>query len=701
MIGSSIGHYEIREQLGKGGMGVVYRAWDSRLDRDVAIKRVIMDGAGAERAKRFLREARLASSLNHPGIVTIFEIKEFEGASYLVMEFVRGRALNSLIPAQGLPVPQVIRWATEIAEALNAAHAAGVVHRDLKPPNIMITDEGRVKVLDFGLAKRETSSISSEVLATETLLTQEGRVVGTPAYMSPEQATGEPLDARSDIFTFGIVLYEMLAGARPFGGQSRSEVMRGVIGVDPPPLSGRRTEVPSGLSDLVASCLMKRPADRPQSMRDVIMRLDALSATPPSRGVFGKLGWIIAALMLVTTIAAAVLIYQQRPVLGAREQYRQGAALLERHDLGDNLDRAIRLFESAAQSQPDWAMPHAGLALAYAQRYRVSPDASWLTRAEASAAQAVQREPMLAASQIAAGAVAYRGGKLTDARKSLERAIELEPSNANAHRWLGVTLEGLKDPKAQAELERAVALAPGDWEAGLALGTLHFRAGRYDAAAKEVERTRNLVPDNAIVMRSLGGIYVFQNRLDDAATVLQRALEIQPSASVYTNLGTVRLRKGRFAEAASAYQRAIELGANQHMNWGNLGDANRWIPGNRDKAQEAFSTAIALARKWVADHPADDAVRTMLAQYLAKHGDKQEALDRIKSLEGEANISPGGLMNLAVASEVSGDRARALRLLERGLDRGLKLIEAEQDYDLVKLREDPAYQRLAARFSRP
>ena len=218
MIGTTLSHYKIEDRLGQGGMGVVYRATDTRLGRVVAIKVITPDAAGdRDRRDRFLREARAAFALNHPNIVTIHEVDHANGIDFLVMELVAGRPLNEMIPRTGLLVERALSLGEQIADALAVAHASGIVHRDVKPANIVISDSGQAKMLDFGLAKVLAPADPAADTMTGAPGTQLGVVVGTIAYMSPEQAQGRPISDRSDIFSFGAVLYEMLAGRRPFG----------------------------------------------------------------------------------------------------------------------------------------------------------------------------------------------------------------------------------------------------------------------------------------------------------------------------------------------------------------------------------------------------------------------------------------------------------------------------------------------------
>jgi eukaryotic-like serine/threonine-protein kinase len=223
----AISHYEILEKLGEGGMGVVWKARDTRLERFVALKLLAASKtADPARRQRFVQEARAASALNHPRIITIYEIDRSDGpdgADFIAMEFVPGRTLDQLVPAKGLRISEVLKYAIQIADALAAAHAAGIVHRDLKPANVMVTEKGDVKVLDFGLAKLMENPTITEADRTKTVVTnlpntEEGTILGTASYMSPEQAEGKKVDVRSDVFSFGVLLYEMLTGHRAFQG---------------------------------------------------------------------------------------------------------------------------------------------------------------------------------------------------------------------------------------------------------------------------------------------------------------------------------------------------------------------------------------------------------------------------------------------------------------------------------------------------
>jgi len=278
--GTKLGPYEIQSLLGAGGMGEVYRAHDSRLDRTVAIKVLPASfSADRERLQRFAQEARAAAALNHPNILSIFDIGEAQGAPYVVSELLEGETLRERLRNGPLPIRRVIDYALQVARGLAAAHDKGIVHRDLKPENLFLTHDGRVKILDFGLAKltRPEAPSGSGDAPTVQVATEAGLVMGTAGYMSPEQVRGKPADNRSDIFTFGAILYEMITGKRAFHGETSADTMSAILKEETPELSETTRNVPPGLERIVRHCMEKHPTQRFQSAGDLAFDLDALT----------------------------------------------------------------------------------------------------------------------------------------------------------------------------------------------------------------------------------------------------------------------------------------------------------------------------------------------------------------------------------------------------------------------------------------
>jgi serine/threonine protein kinase len=328
--GTRLGPYEVLSPLGAGGMGEVYRARDTRLGRDVAIKVLPASFASdKDRLHRFEQEASAAGTLNHPNILSIHDVGTHDGAPYVVSELLEGDTLRRRLSGTALPQRRAIDYALQLANGLAAAHEKGIVHRDLKPENVFITKDGRVKILDFGLAKliQVNGNEAQSNVPTRRADTDPGIVLGTVGYMSPEQVRGRPLDHRSDIFAFGAILYEMLSGQRAFRGDSPADTMSAILREDPPDLSSTNHTVSTALERLVDHCLEKNPEERFHSARDLAFALEALSAStasftetvtiataPPRRlGRRELISWSLASLLFVSAVVLAVLAFRTKP----------------------------------------------------------------------------------------------------------------------------------------------------------------------------------------------------------------------------------------------------------------------------------------------------------------------------------------------------------------------------------------------------
>ena len=319
--GSRLGPYEILSALGAGGMGEVYRARDARLQRDVAIKVLsVAFSADPDRLRRFEQEARAAAALNHPNILVVHDVGLEAGTTFVVSELLEGQTLRDTLQRGALPVRKAIDYAVQIARGLAAAHDKGIVHRDLKPENLFVTADGRVKILDFGLAKLIDPSVwvaEGSNQATEPGLTSPGIIVGTVGYMAPEQVQGNQVDARTDLFALGCVMYEMLSGARPFVGGTAIDTMSAILRDDPPDLSGSGgTAIPMGLERVVRHCLEKDPAERFQSARDVAFALGEMTSmsgsSPATRIPIGAKRWSLVGLFLTVLLMGSWIVWRER-----------------------------------------------------------------------------------------------------------------------------------------------------------------------------------------------------------------------------------------------------------------------------------------------------------------------------------------------------------------------------------------------------
>jgi eukaryotic-like serine/threonine-protein kinase len=755
--GSKLGPYEIVSILGAGGMGEVYLAHDARLSRDVAIKVLPADRTLDEAARqRFLREARAASALNHPNIITIYESDSHNGVAFIAMEYVKGNSVAELLRERPLADSEATAYATQIADALAKAHAAGIIHRDLKPGNVMVTEDGLVKVLDFGLAKLETVAQratagtggppSSE--ETASLLSMPGTTLGTLSYMSPEQARGEPTDARSDIFSFGVVLFEMLTRELPFTGENLLAMLHSLHFGAPKDIRYLRPDLPLQLASIAGHCLQKLPDDRYQGAAEIARDLRSGGAS----GMAFKIGSTSAAglqtaaqssataqsissasvaqtaaqrsprkwkresgLALLVLLAALIAIPAVRHSITAlweKPQQASNAAnvavpdnpfalrtqaqtYLDRWDLADNVDRSITLLNRAIELDKDYAPAYASLTSAYFEKNRLHADPQWAKQAAQSAARALQLNNELADSHIAAGLAAMLAAKNDDAEKEFHKAADLDPRSAKPHRWAGLLFNAMgKNKQAEDEQIRALALDPGDWRARMNLGLLYYKTARYPEAAAAWEQVKKLTPDNFYVLNNLAGVYMMMDRDEDAAAALQRSLEIKPAPNNYSNLGTLRFSQGRYADAIPAFEKAVNLDANNYLVWGNLGDAYRWAPGQRAKAAPAYQNAIRLVRAEIAANPQDLELQSTLALYLAKSGDKQAALAQIKDVDRAPKKTAPVLLDAAVVHELCGERDIALTTLSAALKAGSTLKEIKNEPELIELRTDTRYQFL-------
>jgi tetratricopeptide (TPR) repeat protein len=714
-------------------MGEVYSAHDTPLDRDVANKILPPERPLSETARRrFQREAMAASALNHPNIITIYEIDCVEQIDYIAMEYVRGTTLASLVKRGILSVHQVLRYCTQIADAVAKAHSVGVIHRDLKPGNVMLTDDGLIKVLDFGLAKfnRALSTDPGEGLDSdtnsETSLTMPGTTSGTLAYMSPEQARGDAVDFRSDIFSLGVVMFQLLSGKLPFGGTNQMAMMHNLHFNPPKDLAEFRGDVPEALANLISNMLEKQLEKRIQTMAEVANALrgiareqelslsqePGLEATgtfvPPRRATrkLMKWQWLIGASVVLVVLAlvggwqyfkrratAPVTSQQELPVEdNSYAMYKRAREYLDHYDRKGHVDKAIQLLDRAVQLDGSSAASYAALSEAYYQKNRVNPDTQWMKLASEAAGKAVSLDNYLASSHVSFGMVKLQSGDMAGAEKEFRIAAEMDPKSAAPHRWLAVLFQktGKGDQTAE-EFRQAITLEPQDWRAYMGLGANAYAAARYQEAASSFEKAEQLDPQSISVLQDLAAAYHMMERDDDAAAALQRALAIEPSADIYNNLGTIRFYEGHYDDSVPAFEKTVALGANNFDNWANLGDAYRWSSGHKDQAKAAYSHAIQLVREEIAKNPQQVDLRADLAMYLAKSGDKDGALRELKPVEQATKKDPNTLYLSAVVYELCAEREQALAALASAVKAGQSLADIKNEPEFVSLRADPRY----------
>ncbi len=604
MVGRTISHYRILEKLGRGGMGEVYLAEDQQLGRKVAIKFLPPEIAGDERAKqRLLREAKTAATLDHPNICAIYEVGQEGDCSFIVLQYIEGETLAARLRHHRPDVREALAIAEQVAEALKQAHARGIVHRDIKPENIMLTTGAQVKVLDFGLAKvvHDPQMVDAD---TASLLSMPGMVVGTLPYMSPEQVRGDELDCRSDIFSFGAVLYELLSGRRPFDAKSKAELISAILTVDPPPISSSGV-VPDGGGEaqLIGKCLEKKAALRYQTMSDLIADLRYLrkesegpgiqkrAATPAKlrgagvspegkrRGLSAaRVGLVIGAVALV--VAAGVYVRSLRtpkqtavsdaPSTNspAYDDYLRGKVNVSSEN-PENNEAAIKLFQQAIAADPNFAAAYAELARAYSIKARLFAPGAGKKKLNEDAEVAVEKalaiDPNLAEGHFAQGLILwtpYKRFPHEQAIHAYQRAIELNPNFDEAHHQLGyIYLHiGLLD-KGWQELEKALAINPGNTLARFRLGQIQMCRAKYEEAFQifdttPIEKNPGVAAYKANALFRLG-------RNEEASALIEQLLKEYPKdeGGLVTSVKAMMLAQtGKQKEAEAAIQRSIEIG---------------------------------------------------------------------------------------------------------------------------------------------
>lgn len=734
-----VGPYHLEQQLGAGGMGAVWRAWDERLKRPVALKKILPEAQSRPAAReRFRREAEAAARLNHPAIVHIYDILEVDGDDWLVMELVDGCTLRELLKEGPIDPPRALRWGRQIAEGLAEAHAHGIIHRDLKASNVMVTNAGRAKLFDFGIAKQ----IGPE--DQETTLSPTGFVVGTSYAMSPEQVQGLPLDARSDLFSLGSLLYEMLTGQAPFLAETAAATLARVCTFRQQPLRTLLPEIPQELSGLVDRLLEKDPVDRPQAACEVAEALEriggglrgssdaALQAAPqttmasetllewrtgsdretelPSapihrsqRSPHWRTWAVILALCLIASFSAFTFLRARRDRLPEDPYalYQRGTSLLARADKAGHIDQAIESFRKAIAKDENHAAAHAGLAQAYFFKHGYeTKDRMWLEQALPMAERAVHLDQYMAVTHVSLSLVYGALGRSDEAIRESEKAIELDPLDADAH-YAQARAHESKGALQEAETAYRKALERrSDRLFYDDLGALYLKTGRVEDGISCFRESIQKAPDGFVGYRNLGVAYYMKGDLTQAASQLQKALLIRPDHSLYANLGTIYFAQGFYRQSATAFEKALEIpgGANAYLFWGNLGDAYRWIP-DEERAREAYLRAIQLIREDLRSSAIDATRRSRLALYLAKRGDKEEALRECAALESLPQLDANTWFRLAVAYEAVDHRREALAALERALPAGFSLQEVQRDPELLRLREDVRYHKLMARIA--
>jgi len=679
--GQRLGPYEILAPLGSGGMGEVHRARDPRLGREVAIKVLPADVTSTpERLARFDREARALAGLNHPNIVVLHSIEDADGVRFLTMELVEGDTLASLVRPGGLPLARLLELAIPLADALAAAHERGVVHRDLKPANVMVTCEGRVKVLDFGLAKlsgQVDSNANRGLDATRTASwSSPGLAVGTLPYMAPEQIRGEAVDARADLFAFGVLLFELAAGRRPFTGSTFADVSSAILRDVPPRLDRVREDLPGALGTIVERCLAKDALERIGSARELVAALRALQRGTEPPAAVAAAHESIRSLVVLPLDNVARDAAQEYFVDGMTE-----ALISDLSRLGDL--RVISRTSAMKYKGVHKALPEIareldvdavleGSALLLGDRVRISVqlvsakrDATlWSERYDRHLEDVLDLQTEVA--RMVAREIAVRVTPVAASRLTRRQAVNPE---AHIEYLKGQHIAAATSPQAIAlslrHFERALELDPGHAPAWAGIAHCHnVRAGRGMAPPAEATAAALAAAERALALddklaeaHAEAGLSAFyQGDYATARRRLERAIELNPGlTSAYTHLGRLLYCTERHAEAQDAMLRALSLDPLSMIIHTTVGDAYYY-------ARE-FEKSLAYYRRAIELDPRFDGAHTDLARSLEALGQFDEAQAEYEAGRRLAGTVAGPSFGLAHLAIARGEVAEGRRLL--------------------------------------
>ena len=702
---SNWGPFELRERVGQGGFGEVYLAWDPKLQREVALK-LLRHNRSSDTANydSVLREARLTAKVRHPNVVSVHGVDVHDGRVGFWTDFVHGKTLSSILGTHGIFGPrEAALIGMELCRALGAVHAAGLLHRDIKPGNVMREEGGRILLMDFGLTQDSA----------------EGDFGGTLPYMAPELFRGEPASIASDIYALGAMLYELVTGRHPVElGQGALRPIDAYKHARRRTLLEDRPDIPLQFEQAVSAALEANPAKRFQNTGLFLRALSEAAGVPatitapeqhPSRRrIWPRVG--VAAVAVTAVLLAAYFLpgirgrigMGTRNGTGAHSDYIQGQDLLAHFYRTGVVDQAVSVLEKSVQMEPTYAPAWAALGRAYWRRYQNTRESKDLTLASDTSAKALQLEESLVPAHVTLGLIYTEGGRNDMATHELELARNLDATSAEAWAAQGdLYRRQHRNSEAEEAMQKAADMEPGDWRWENQLGLYYMYYSSPVRLSDAVERFRqagNLSADNPRPPSNLGLALMAQENFPEARAAFEKALALAPLPNAYTNLGVALFLEGEYERAAEMDKKSLELNPTNYIAAGNLAGALEWTPNRKEEGRAAFLTAIGLAEKALRERPKDAGIMATLGNYYAAINDAAKSLPLLRQAVALDPRNPSVLFMVLEGNEHLHLRDEALRYLPKAIECGYPVGYLQRTPTLAALRSDPRYSMALTRI---
>jgi serine/threonine-protein kinase len=838
----TMGHFKITDILGKGGMGAVYKAKDLVLERFVAIKMIRLIGI---EQKMLLAEAKTISKLNHPNIVTVYDISRGDDANFIVMEWINGRPLNEIIPPQGLSLNIVLEYARQMVSAITCAHQQHIIHRDIKPQNIMVDSDGHIKVLDFG--------ISALIHPENKRKLEQPELLGTPQYMAPEQINGKPTDERSDLFSLGIVLYEMLTGSKPFLGLNIKQISHAITKGEYTPLTECKPELSTTIIECVNKLLQTDPATRYQSAEKLAQDIDAISQQiSDKKNWWQRQHWITKSLIMVPIIAImgwsfkgvifppttqeliqrqlveskkiaflpfdnisgdpvlqlfsdamatmlsndlAEVGYQQgdgatwvlptseirrlndpsieniynkygvdliitgsiqhmgstrsvnlslingadgrqlksvqlsieadklflaqtdirdqvidlidwkipnelvikfaaqKPAFdGAYKHYLAGKGYLYRYDQAGNITKALTSFNKAIELDTQYENAYVGLAETQLKYFIESKENIWLDKMGETIKKLLSVNPDNNLARYLTAEIQVRKGNYQDSAEYFKLSIQHNPLHIKSYLGLANSSFLLNAyDQAESAYVDALTLSPNNTQAITNFGIHYFSIGEYDKAILQFKKLTEIAPNNDNAYLNIAAGYYSLGKIDQAIKMTLKAIALKPTASAFSNLGTMYFYQNKYLQSITAFEKAVELLPNNYMFWGNLGDAY-WLVAN-EKYQTAYNEAATLAKRTLDLNSKDQLAIACLAYYFSGLNQQEKSLEY--ALQIGVNSDATSNFMVAAAFDRFNQKEKVLQHLEYSLEKKYPLEEVINSPLLPNIKNDARFGKLS------